>query len=479
MRKLLQKYNDLPEEMRAALWYTVSNICQKLSPWLVMIILTHALSTREYGAYSIFLSWLEIIEIIITLRIYSSGYVVGIVQKDENKNVYTASMQTLSFVLIAVWLIIYILFKKQINNLTEMSTIISVLMIISYFGTVSFGLWSSRQRVDNKYKSMLVATILYGVLGPIIGALSVFFKLKNPIIWVIAIRIILQLLISIPFFITNYMGSSVFWNLTFVVEAIRYNLPLLPYYLSMVLLNHSDRLMIQKFSGYSDAAIYSVAYSAAMMIFVVSGALNLSLQAWLFKALNKNTRQKQTTLISVGTIIVVLCCMIEMLLAPEVILILGGDKYLEAIWAMSPVVMSVIVMFIYQQYVNILFYYKRTKLILLCSVFAAGCNIGLNAFFIPRFGFIAAGYTTLTSYLIVMIIYYFMMRKTCVENDIHYSDFFDDKVQFILLILSGVLSAGVMCLYDYATVRFLGCFLILLILLLNRKAILCVINRKG
>ena len=32
-------------------------------------ILTHYLATEEYGIYSIFMSWLEIFEIIITLRI--------------------------------------------------------------------------------------------------------------------------------------------------------------------------------------------------------------------------------------------------------------------------------------------------------------------------------------------------------------------------------------------------------------------------
>lgn len=50
---------------------------------------------------------------------------------------------------------------------------------------------------------------------------------------------------------------------------------------------------------------------------------------------------------------------------------------------MPPLAISVIVMYIYQQYVNILFYYKKTKFILFASVFAAVCNIILNAIFIP------------------------------------------------------------------------------------------------
>lgn len=479
MKKVLKKYHSLPEEMKAALWYTVSNIGQKIAPWLVMIILTHVLSTQDYGVYSVFLSWLEIFEIIITLRIYSSGYVVGLVRKDDNKNVYTATMQTLSFVLIMVWLVIYFLLRKPLNHLTDMNTLLAVMMIVSFFGTVSFGLWTSRQRVDNQYKSMLLATMLYGVAGPILGALTVFLNLDNPITWVIAIRIVLQLIVATPFFISNIKGATSLWNNKFASEALKYNIPMLPYYLSMVLLNHSDRLMIQKFAGYSDAAMYSVAYSAAMMIFVVSGALNLSLQAWLFKALKINKRENQAKLISVGTIIVILCCLLEIVMAPEAILILGGQKYLTAIWAMPPVVLSVIIMFIYQQYVNVLFYFKKTKLILFCSIFAAVCNIALNAFFIPKYGFIAAGYTTFASYLIVMILYYVMMRKVCADNEINHADYFNDKLQFVLFIGAVVFSAVVMFLYDYAIIRYIVCAIILAVLFVNRKRVLSLLKSRS
>ena len=152
--------------------------------------------------------------------------------------------------------------------------------------------------------------------------------------------------------------------------------------------------MIQKIDGYEDAALYSVSYSAAMVIFVISGALNLSLQAWLFKELKlKDSSKDKSKLITVGTIIVAFCAIAEIVMAPEIILILGGKKYLEAIWVMPPLAISVIVMYIYQQYVNILFYYKKTKFILFASVFAAVCNIVLNAIFIPIFGYVAGGYT--------------------------------------------------------------------------------------
>ena len=411
--RLKGRYDRLSIEMKAAGWYAAGNIVQKIAPWLVMIILTHFLAVEEYGVYSIFMSWLEIFEIIITLRIYSNGYVAGLVRDAEHRKSYTASMQSLSLFLIGFWFLIYLLFHQWINTLTGINSSLSILMILSFIGTISFGLWSSRQRVDNCYRKMLLAVIVYGLIGPIIGALTVFLHLKDPIFYVIAARTVIQLTVSIPFLISNYRGTRTLFQKNFAKDALLYNLPLMPYYLSMILLNHSDRLMIQKIDGYADAALYSVSYSAAMVIFVVSGALNLSLQTWLFKALKKKVNVDQSRLITIGTMIVAFCAIGEIVLAPELILILGGSKYIQAIWVMPPLAVSVVVMYVYQQYVNVLFYYRKTGFILLASVFAALCNIALNAVFIPRFGYAAGGYTSLVSYLIVMIFYFFLARREC------------------------------------------------------------------
>ena len=475
---LIEKCRNMTVEMKAATWYAVGNIIQKIAPWLVMIILTHYLATSEYGVYSVFMSWLEIFEIIITLRIYSNGYVAGLVRDDENRTTYTSTMQTLSIILIFIWLFLYLIFNKIINTFTEINTPLTIVMICSFLGTVSFGLWSSRQRVDNKYKKMFFAIIVYGLIGPVVGALTVFLKLENPIFYVVIVRTIIQLLVAIPFFVSNYRGTNTFFKKSFAIDALKYNLPLLPYYLSMILLNHCDRLMIQKIDGYTDAALYSVSYSAAMIIFVISGALNLSLQAWLFKELKNNgSNTNKSNLITLGTLIVAFFAVAEIVLAPELIMILGGKKYLEAIWVMPPLAISVIVMYIYQQYVNVLFYYKKTKYILFASVFAAICNIILNAIFIPVFGYVAGGYTSLVSYLIVMFLYYILARKLCHSNKIEMKNYFNTKLQMAILVITFIVALSMIFVYKSGFVRYLLVLVMLLVLIFTRNKWLPILKK--
>ena len=154
MKKLVRKYKLLNDEFKASIWYTISNIFQKAAPWLIMVILTHMVSSAEYGMYSIYMSWVEIIEILVTLRIYSNGFVAGLVRNNERKDVYTTTIEKISIILVTVWVSIAIILRKYISSWISLDEKLIVFMVLSFYGTVSFGIWSSRQRVENQYKTI-------------------------------------------------------------------------------------------------------------------------------------------------------------------------------------------------------------------------------------------------------------------------------------------------------------------------------------
>ncbi len=476
MKKLIKKYKLLNDEFKASIWYTISNILQKAAPWLIMMILTHMVSSKEYGIYSVYMSWVEIIEIVVTLRIYSNGFVAGLVRNNERKSEYIATIEKISIIMVTIWIIIAILLKKYISNWTSLDERLIVLMILSFYGTVSYGIWSSRQRVENQYKKILLATFMFSILGPVVGALSVFVNLEDKIIYVVAIRTIIQFIVSVPFLYSNIKGARKVFDRNFAIDAVKYNLPLIPYYLSMVLLNSSDKIMIQKIYGYEETALYSVAYSISMMIFIVSGALNLSIQPWMFKRLKNNENTKKTSFLKISTILVSISCLVVVAIAPELITIMGGEKYIIAIWVMPPLILSVLVMFIYQQFVNVLFYYKKTNSILFVSILAAVLNIILNSIFIPLYGFVAAGYTTLFSYIVVMLLYYAFMKRICLEKKINEKNIFDIKFQFLALIIMAFLFMVISLLYETMCLRYIMLVISLFVLLIKKNYVIEIIR---
>lgn len=475
---LVQKYRESSVTFKATIWYTVCNMLQKIAAFLIIPFLTRMLSTSDFGLYSVFLSWVDIIEILATMRIYSNGYVAGLVKNSDDQEKYTCSIQFISIITTAICFGIFLLFSNQISGLINIEKTFVYYMFFSFFATSSVGIWSSRQRVNNKYKLMVLVTLLYSVLAPI-ASIIVAYVSTDRLATVIEVRVMAQFIIAVPFFLMNLVGKNkaVIWK--YCREALSYNIPLIPYYLSMVLLNSSDRIMIKSIVGETEAGIYSVAYSLSMAIFVFVGALNLSLQPWMFNKLKNNNPDGASKVISIATCFIALLNMCVLIVSPELIKIVASEKYAEAIWTMPPIICSLLIIFIYQQLLNIHFFFGETKIVFIASIIAASLNLALNYVFIHMIGYIAAGYTTLASYLVIMILYYITMKGITHRKNIDYRNYFNLPLMFGVVCAFVCLAVLVALLYPYPLVRYIIVIVACTLLIIFRRRIIAFISKTG
>jgi O-antigen/teichoic acid export membrane protein len=121
--------------------------------------------------------------------------------------------------------------------------------------------------------------------------------------------------------------------------------------------------------------------------------------------------------------------------APEALMILSisNDSYWIAKFVVPPIVLGTLAQYFYTNYVNVEIFCKKTPIIAIGSCAAAGLNYILNAALIPRFGYIAAAYTTLASYLVLMIMHFIMVRFVLREK------VYDDIFMFAsMIVMMGV-----------------------------------------
>ena len=109
------------------------------------------------------------------------------------------------------------------------------------------------------------------------------------------------------------------------------------------------------------------------------------------------------------------------------------------------------------------------------SIAAAVLNVVLNAIFIPVFGFYAAGYTTVASYIVYSIGHYWFSKKVCIE-EIGSFELFDSKG--ILLISIGVFGCSIafIFLYQFGMVRYLMAALLFVAAIRQHKKIISVVK---
>ena len=467
INKLLTKYKSLSSGLKATLWYTFSNLMQKAINVLVVPLYTRLLSSSEYGIYSVFVSWMELFEIIVTFRLFYGAYIVGLVKYEDDREVYTSSLEKLSCIIITSFLCMYLIFRQYINGITELSTDLTLLMFGMMYALPVVGFWRAWQRVDNNYIHMVVVTMLIAVLTPMfgVGGILIFGRCSS---YVIYSRVGIEVLIAIALLIVYKKCFFAKTNTKYWKYALAMNVPLIPYYLSTVALNHSDRIIIQKLTGFSEAGIYSVAYSASMIMTLFNNAFNSSMQPWLFKQLKNKNYTKVPHIINMYSVIIALLNLMLIAFAPEAIHILAPEEYHDAIWIIPPLAASVYVMALYQHFINIEFYYNESKVTAAASLGAALLNIGLNFMLIPIFGYMAAGYTTLLSYLVFLFTHYAFAKFVCKKNECPF-DIFDIKRILLLsvafFLLSSVLAFG----YLFTVVRYVFIVLVMILCIIKRE----------
>lgn len=470
MHKLLEKYKNSPVQIRASFWFLFCSFLQKGISFITTPIFTRILTTAEYGEFSVFLSWSSIITPIITLNLSAGVYSQGLVKYENEREVFSSSLQGLTLALTLCWTAIYMLFHSFFNNLLTLSTVQMLLMIITIFLGASFNFWSVNQRVDFKYKKLVIITILVSVIRPFVGVLLVINSENKVLARIIGI-VIVQFVFYLWTFFSQIKTGKVIYSKKYWKYALKFNVPLLPHYLSLTVLASSDRIMIDRIVNSSAAGIYNLAYSVSQIMAIFNSSLLQTIEPWVYKKLKSNKGNEISKIAYPTFILIALVNLLLIAFAPEAIRIFAPPEYYDAIWVVPSVALSVYFMFLYTFFATFEFYYEKTNYIAGATIGGAILNIVLNFVFIRIFGYLAAGYTTLVSYMLFSLLHYLFMRKICKKyiNDLHpYS------VRVILGISIATLIIGIALLftYEHTLVRYSFISILILVAILMRKRII-------
>ena len=412
LKRILDKYNKLPVQVRAALWFLICSFLQKGISMITTPIFTRIMSTEEYGQFGVFNSWYGIATIIVGLGLYQGVHAQGLIKYDQERSVFTSSLQGLLTTLVTAWTIIYLIFHDFWNNLFTLTTVQVLCMLIMIWTTAVFSFWANEQRVTYSYRTLVTVTLIASLSAPLLGIFLILHSNDKVTARILGIVLVEVIAYGWMFFFSMERGKT-FFSKRFWVYALGFNLPLVPHYLSQTVLNSADRIMIQRMVGQSEAGIYNLAYSLSLIMTIFNTALMQTINPWMYQKI-KDKKGKDIAPIAYGTLILIAAVnLMLILLAPEAVAFFAPASYYDAIWVIPPVAMSVFFMYSYDLFAKFAFYYEKTKFVMMASVAGAALNIGLNYICIKAFGYVAAGYTTLTCYIVYCIAHYLFMKKVC------------------------------------------------------------------
>ena len=436
IKSFITKYKNIPIEVKASIYYTICSIIQKCIVLITLPLFTRLLTTTQYGEYSIYQSWMSIVIIFATLNLQYGSFDTAMIKFENDRDRYISSVQGLVTLLTLIIFIVYLLSPQFWNNVFELPTILMIAMFIEILMTTVIAFWNNKQRFIYKYKPMIMVTLFISIMSPLIGLIGVLSFQEKGIARILGNTLVYVCIGLIVYLYHIYKGKALY-SKEYWKYALRFNIPLVPYYLSQMIFNQSDRIMISRMCGVDQAALYSVAYQFAVVLVFVINSINSSFVPWTYRQIKAKSYDTIKKVTNVLVIFIAIMMLSLILFGPEAIMILGGNKYLDAIWVIPPVAGSLLFLFLSQLSINVMFYFEENTYLVKGSILSAVLNIVLNFILIPILGYVSAGYTTLFSYIAFWLCNLYYMNKTCKDkiDDYQFDTLFDLKKIFLLAII--------------------------------------------
>ncbi len=474
---MINKYKKLSVVAKASIWALIANIIQRGMSVLVVPIFTRILTVEEFSQYTLYQSWHDLFIIFSSLNVFSYAIYSGLKEFDDDKDRFISSAQIFVTGLSVICLFIYYIINIFIKDITGFPMSIMILMFLDILFFSAFNIWAGRERYEFRYKLMTILSILMGILSQLLGIVAVYISTNRGYGRIYASAFV-NIIIGLAIYIYCLKKANFKFSKKYIKFFLTYCIPLIPHFLSFQVLSKFDRIMIGKMCSEAEAGVYSLAYNLSYFTQIVNDSIIKVLTPWTYKIIkqreNLKKLKKNTNFL---ILLVALVNIVLILFAPELMRIFAPAEYSKAIYIVPAVSASVYFMFLFNIFANIEYYYNETKYVGVASVAAAVCNIVLNAIFIKKYGFIAAGYTTLVSYILYAIGHFIFMRKVCKKNA-NGIDYYDNKFIFITSLIFTILAILIIPFYKSIVIRYILILIIFVVLASNYKKVIKVLKLK-
>ena len=267
--KLKRKWGSMSLAAKASIALIIANFFQKGLSMVTGPIFTRIMPIEEYGIISTFLSWQNVLFIVATLNMAQGVFNNGMLDFKEDRDVFCFSIQSLANFSTLLFLIVFLVFNNFFIEIIDMNMYLLVLMFLYFIFVPAYNFWIARKRYEFKYKfstSMMIVSSSLSTIFAIIFVLIVPDELKANARLTATEGV--MIFIGIIMYIYLMVKAKCKINFKYWKYALKYNLPLIPHYLSMYVLASSDRIMISKIVGTGATAIYNVSYTVASILLI-------------------------------------------------------------------------------------------------------------------------------------------------------------------------------------------------------------------
>ena len=440
--------NTGDKALKSGFWYIMSNIMIRAVGIITSPVYTRLLSPEEKVLADNFNAYVSIFTTVTCLCLI---YSVGRAKLDfgDEFDGYMSAIQTLSSGFGILVLVLAMINSARLSALMQYTRVELFLMFLYLVIYPSIDYMQYKYRFEYRYRENIAISVIITVATVFASIAFILAMPAHKSFAKILGTVLPSMTVGLWCYITLLKNGKVLYNKKYWAYALRIGLPMIPHGLALVILNKIDSLMIMNYCGKHDGGIYTTGYSIAVLLSVITNAIGSAWLPWFNEKLHSGERRavrdKNILLMISGCILTLGFITV----GPEAIKMLTAPAYHSCMYVLPPVAVGTLCQYFYTNYVNLELYHKKTALIAVNSIIAAIANVILNYIFIPKYGYLAAAYTTIAGYFLLMVLHCICTRVLLKER------LYRDALYFALLMITGTVGCGFALIYDKITVRYL------------------------
>ncbi|MBI6546613.1 MAG: oligosaccharide flippase family protein [Cyanobacteria bacterium NC_groundwater_1444_Ag_S-0.65um_54_12] len=395
--------------------YGIGDLFLKGSIFITMPILTRLFSPEEYGTWGVLNTIVGIMTMILILgadSAYSRYYFEYRSQSERQRLTSTCLIFLVIWTFLGV--LVALLSVRQISLLVFQTSNHWHLLAIALPG-IPIALLNliCSQALRNQFKARLYAVLnlvsgLVGILFTIIGVL--FGGLSG-----ILVGTVLSAVVMLPvrlFSIRQLLILTFSWqDLGFLL---RYGVPLVPASIAYWVFQGSDRILLGRLSSLEQVGLFTVAATISGILYMLSGVFST---AWNPHAIYIHESEPDRAPVVFGQMLryIIVCfgglAVVLSVFAPELTGLLSDKRYVQAAAAVGPLTLAMVAQASIQVTASGISLQKKTHYIMVLSWLAAFANLALNIVLMPKWGMIAAAWSTAVAYLLLSVSYFTVSQR--------------------------------------------------------------------
>ena len=395
--------------------YTVSDILNKLVPFVLLPVLTRYLTPSDYGIISMFSVFTSILGVFISLEMHGVISVKFFKISKEELKIYIANVLLIVSVTTMIVLLTILIFHSYFSKLLELPLewlIIGIFVtLMTLFTTINLILWQSELKPIPLGIYQISQTIFNLTLSLVL-IVGLGMGLEGRLIAISAASILFGFLSFSLLFKRNYVKLKL--NKPYINDALKFGIPLLPHALSTWVRTGIDRVFLTMLVSTTATGLYTVGFQIASVIMVLATAFNKAYSPFLFEKLNGITINQKKNLVKYTYLYFLILLLLASFIGwatPYLFSFFLGKDYSESQKYVLWFAFGFAFYGMYSMMFNYILYTQKTIYLSYITFSIGLLHVGLSYLFITYYGTIGAVQASTIISLITFISVWWLSNK--------------------------------------------------------------------